>query len=172
MHRNLAFLVVILSVLLCVGARNVFRIPPVRNQRITLNEENIHPRITIPSQEILDVPTKVPGTSPVEICSLSPAEDLVDIKYINITPNPPQAGKNLTIDAVGVLKVDIEEGSYATFEVKYGFVKLLTGTADLCEKAADVDLQCPLQRGEVRVQKTVTLPGQIPPVMCLRPGGG
>jgi len=108
--------------------------------------------------------TKVPGKSPVQICSLSPAEDLIEIKYIDITPNPPQAGKNLTIDAVGTLKVDIEEGAYAQFEVKYGFIKLLTGTADICEKALEVDLECPLEKGEIRVQKTVELPAQIPPV--------
>jgi ML domain len=108
--------------------------------------------------------TKVPGKSPVEICSLSPSDDLVDIKYINLTPNPPLAGKNLTIDAMGYLKTDIEEGAYANFEVKYGFIKLLSGTADLCEKAAEVNLQCPIEKGQVIVQKFVELPSQIPPV--------
>ena len=109
--------------------------------------------------------TKVPGQSPVEICSLSPSEDLVDIKYINLTPNPPQAGENLTIDAMGILKTDIQEGAYANFEVKYGFIKLLSGTADLCEKAAEVNLQCPIAKGQVNVQKLVELPSQIPPVL-------
>jgi ML domain len=108
--------------------------------------------------------TKVPGKSPVEICSLSPSDDLVDIKYINLTPNPPEAGQTLAIDALGLLKVDIDEGSYANFEVKYGFIKLLSGTADLCEKAAEVDLQCPIEKGKVRVQTLVDLPAQIPPV--------
>jgi ML domain len=107
---------------------------------------------------------KVPGKSPVEICSLTPSDDLVEIKYINIQPNPPLAGKNLSIEAEGVLKVDIEEGAYANFEVKYGFVKLLTGTADLCEKAAEVNLECPIQKGPVKVEKLVSLPSQIPPV--------
>jgi hypothetical protein len=108
--------------------------------------------------------TKVPGKSPVEICSLSPSDDLVDIKYINITPNPPEAGQNLTIDALAYLKTAVDEGAYANFEVKYGFVKLISGTADLCEKAVDVDLQCPIGEGEVRINKVVKLPSQIPPV--------
>ena len=108
--------------------------------------------------------TKVPGQSPVEICSLSPSEDLVEIKYIDLSPNPPLAGHNLTIDAMGYLKTTIEEGAYANFEVKYGFIKLLTGTADLCEKAAEVNLKCPIEPGEVNVQKIVELPSQIPPV--------
>jgi hypothetical protein len=108
--------------------------------------------------------TKVPGKSPVELCSLSPSDDLVDITYINLTPNPPLAGQNLTIEAMGYLKTDIEEGAYANFEVKYGFIKLLTGTADLCEKAAEVDLECPIKKGQVKLQKVVELPSQIPPV--------
>lgn len=108
--------------------------------------------------------TKVPGKSPVEICSLSPSDDLVEIKYIDLSPNPPLAGQNLTIEAMGYLKTTIEQGAYANFEVKYGFIKLLTGTADLCEQAAEVDLTCPIKKGEVSVQKLVQLPSQIPPV--------
>src|SRR5947207_15357496 len=108
--------------------------------------------------------TKVPGQSPVEICSLSPSDDLVEIKYIDLSPNPPLAGHNLTIDAKGYLKTTIEEGAYANFEVKYGFIKLLSGTADLCEKAAEVNLTCPIEKGEISVQKFVELPAQIPPV--------
>lgn len=121
-------------------------------------------------QEPLIIPldsNKVPGRSPVEICSLSPSDDLVDIKYINIYPNPPLAGENLTIDAMGFLKTDVEEGAYAHFEVKYGFIKLLTGTADLCEKAVEVDLQCPVKEGPVTIHKVVDLPSQIPPVRTL-----
>ena len=109
--------------------------------------------------------TKVPGKSPVEICSLSPSDDLVNITYINLTPNPPLAGQNLTIEAMGYLKTDVEEGAYANFEVKYGFIKLLSGTADLCEKAAEVDLECPVKKGQVKIQKVVELPAQIPPVV-------
>ena len=105
----------------------------------------------------------------MEICSLTPSEDLVDIKYINLTPNPPEAGKNLTIDAMGYLKTTIEEGAYANFEVKYGFIKLLSGTADLCEKAAEVDLKCPIANGTIEIEKLVGLPSQIPPVTSPTP---
>ena len=65
---------------------------------------------------------------------------------------------------MGDLKTTVEEGAYANFEVKYGFIKLLSGTADLCEKAAEVDLQCPIEKGQVKFQKVVELPSQIPPV--------
>jgi hypothetical protein len=146
--RNFTFISILATLITSTLARNVYQ-PPGAQQ---------DPFIT-PFDS-----TKVPGQSPVEICSLSPDEDLVEIKYINLTPNPPQAGKNLTIEAMGILKVDVEEGSYANFEVKYGFIKLLTGTADLCEKAAEVDLECPLKKGEIKIRKIVELPSQIPPV--------
>jgi hypothetical protein len=147
--RNLTLLVVLVSLFFCVLGKSVFQQYPKQQESLLSPLDS----------------NKVPGESPVQICSLSPSDDLVDIKYIDINPNPPQAGKNLTIDAMGKLKVDIEEGAYALFEVKYGFIKLLSGTADICEKALEVDLECPLKEGEIiKVLKTVSLPSRIPPV--------
>jgi hypothetical protein len=146
--RSLALVTIVGTLVVGVLTKNVFQPPSQQNPLISPFDSN-----------------KVPGKSPVEICSLSPSDDLVIIEYINLTPNPPQAGQNLTIDAMGYLKVDIEEGAYANFEVKYGFIKLLTGTADLCEKAAEVDLECPIKKGQIKVQKVVELPAQIPPVI-------
>ena len=146
--RNLTFFSFFLSFFLCIFGKNVYR----------------------PQQDPFIAPldaTKVPGQSPLYLCSLTPGEDLIDIKYINITPNPPQAGKNLTIDAMGVLKIEIDEGAYVNFEVKYGVIKLVAGTADICEKALEVELECPLKQGEIKVHKTVELPSHIPPVCCL-----
>jgi hypothetical protein len=149
--RNFTFISILATLITSTLARNVYQ-PPGAQQ---------DPFITP-----LDS-TKVPGQSPVEICSLSPSDDLIEIKYINLTPNPPLAGQNLTIEALGILKVPVEEGSYANFEVKYGYIKLLSGTADLCEKAAEVDLECPLKKGEVKIKKIVELPSQIPPVCAV-----
>jgi hypothetical protein len=146
--RSIALVTIVSTLVVGILAKNVFQPPSQQNPLISPLDSN-----------------KVPGKSPVEICSLSPSDDLVIIEYINLTPNPPQAGQNLTIDARGYLKVDIEEGAYANFEVKYGFIKLLTGTADLCEKAAEVDLECPIKKGQIKVQKLVELPSQIPPVI-------
>jgi len=150
--RNLSLITILTALATVAVARNVYKAPGAQGPFISPFDS-----------------TKVPGKSPVELCSLSPSDDLVEIKYINLTPNPPQAGKNLTIEAMGVLKQDVEEGSYANFEVKYGFIKLLTGTADLCEKAAEVDMECPVKKGEVKIRKVVELPAQIPPVPTLPP---
>lgn len=49
-------------------------------------------------------------------------------------------------------------------EVKYGLITLVRQTADLCEQIVNVDLECPLEKGEMTLTKQVELPRQIPPV--------
>jgi hypothetical protein len=48
--------------------------------------------------------------------------------------------------------------------VKYGLIRLVTTTADLCEQVGNVDLECPIKKGDVTITKDVDLPSQIPPV--------
>ncbi|KAF9329201.1 Phosphatidylglycerol/phosphatidylinositol transfer protein [Podila minutissima] len=88
---------------------------------------------------------------------------LLDIKYINISPDPPARGQNLTIDAMGILAKDVVEGAKIDVLVKLGLVKLLQKQLDFCEEAAKVDKNCPLQAGEQYLQHTVELPKEIPP---------
>ena len=145
--RNITFVALLLAAVTCVFGDNSFE--PIRQQELLISPFDS---------------AKVPGKNPVEICSLSPSDDLVEIKYIDVTPNPPQPGKNMTVEGMALLKTDIREGAYANFEVKYGFIKLLSGTADLCEKAEEVQLKCPIEKGQISVEKIVQLPSQIPPV--------
>lgn len=49
-------------------------------------------------------------------------------------------------------------------QVKYGLIKLLSTTADLCEQIKEVDLECPIKAGQMKITKEVDLPSQIPPV--------
>jgi hypothetical protein len=48
--------------------------------------------------------------------------------------------------------------------VKYGFIKLITTRADLCKEIKNVDLECPIEKGEISILKSVDLPNEIPPV--------
>jgi len=52
-------------------------------------------------------------------------------------------------------------------EVKYGYIKLIHQTIDLCENAGQVNLKCPVESGEITLTKEVTLPKPIPPVSAL-----
>jgi ML domain len=70
----------------------------------------------------------------------------------------------LKIEAAGVFKEKIEEGAYVLLTVKYGYIKLISQRADLCEQIKNVDLECPLEKGLTSVTKEVELPNQIPKV--------
>ncbi len=73
------------------------------------------------------------------------------------------------IEAKGNFTVEVEEGAYINILVKYGLIKILSQTVDLCEQMKNVDESCPL-KGEKTITKSVDLPAQIPPVSY--PAGG
>ncbi|KAF9319647.1 Phosphatidylglycerol/phosphatidylinositol transfer protein [Podila horticola] len=97
------------------------------------------------------------------IKSCGTEDDLLQIEYIDINPDPPARGKNLTIDARGILHGDVVEGAKISILVKLGLVKLLQKELDFCEEAAKVDKNCPLLAGPQELHHTVELPKEIPP---------
>jgi hypothetical protein len=60
----------------------------------------------------------------------------------------------------------IEKGATVNLEVKWGLITLIKQTVDLCDELKNVDLECPLEKGEMVLTKEVDLPKQIPPVRC------
>jgi len=105
----------------------------------------------------------IPGESPLKFCSADRSKDLVTIERVDLTPNPPVAGNDLVIQATGTVNEKIEEGAYVKLLVKYGYVRLLSITADFCEQIKNVDLECPVEAGKLHITKTVELPKEIPP---------
>jgi len=110
----------------------------------------------------MDDPLKVPGENPLSFCS-DASKDLLIIEKVDLDPNPPEAGKPLSISAKGNLTADIEKGAKIHLQVKYGLITLINQEADLCEQVKQVDLECPLKKGELELTKDVDLPNQIPP---------
>lgn len=104
----------------------------------------------------------VPGKSPLLYCS-PPELNILEIEKIDLDPNPPLPGHKLTIKAVGTLKQQIDEGAYVNVEVKYGLIRLIKQTLDLCENAGQIDMKCPVEPGDIVITKEVDLPKQIPP---------
>lgn len=105
----------------------------------------------------------VPGESPLEFCE-SPSDNwVVTIENVDLIPNPPAPGQALVVNATGTVKERIEEGAYVDVQVKYGYIRLITTRADLCEQVKNVDLECPIEAGTVTVVKSVELPKEIPP---------
>lgn len=74
------------------------------------------------------------------------------------------SGQTLIITAAGTVSETITEGAYVLLQVKYGLIRLISTTADLCEQIGEVDLECPIEKGLIAITKAVELPNEIPPV--------
>ncbi|CUA69656.1 Phosphatidylglycerol/phosphatidylinositol transfer protein [Rhizoctonia solani] len=90
--------------------------------------------------------------------------DGVSIKSIEVTPDPPKPGQDLTVKVVATSSKEIQEGAYADVVVKLGLIKLLQKKFDICEEArnANATIQCPVGKGDHEVVQTVALPREIP----------
>lgn len=68
---------------------------------------------------------------------------------------------------MGELLEDVQDGAYVVLQVKYGLIRLVNTKADLCEQVTNVELECPIKKGPLRLTKEVELPEEIPPVRIL-----
>ncbi|OJT03029.1 Phosphatidylglycerol/phosphatidylinositol transfer protein [Trametes pubescens] len=93
------------------------------------------------------------------------ASHIIHIKSIQVSPDPPQRGQELTITVEGDAAETIEDGAYADVTVKVGVIKILSKEFDICEEAdkANTTVQCPVQKGAHKVIQSVELPKEIPP---------
>ena len=125
----------------------------------------------------------VPGKNPLKYCQQDTTGDLLKIKCVDLSPNPPEKsvhhalqvgtlsltsprGKTLTIQAKGNFTEEVAEGAYVNLRVKYGLITLINSRQDLCEQMKNVDEECPLE-GEKVITKDVELPEEIPQVRSL-----
>ncbi|RMD42890.1 hypothetical protein DV735_g2244, partial [Chaetothyriales sp. CBS 134920] len=104
----------------------------------------------------------VPGENPLQYCA-DPKDYLLDIDYVDLSPNPPKPGEKLTISAHGTLAKDIEPGAKVFLQVKYGLITLIKQEADLCDNIGRIDLSCPLKKGPLVLTREVDIPKQVPP---------
>ncbi|KAI1750043.1 phosphatidylinositol transfer protein [Xylaria castorea] len=106
---------------------------------------------------------KVPGDSPLQFCDTDHEQDTVNIEQVDLLPNPPEAGNKLIIRATGTVSKPIEKDAYVKLIVKYGLIRLISTTADLCEQVENVDLECPIEEGVLSITKSVDIPKEVPP---------
>lgn len=157
--KNIAFITLASS----VAVNGLSLVPSGLNNVISVFglEKEQHPLDII--KTFPDVDEKpVPGDSPIVQCDASQPQILSLLKVI-IDPNPPARGENLTFTATGFISEDIEEGAYVEVDVRYGFIKLIHQTFDLCEEITKVDLECPIKKGPQVIQKEVEIPNEVPP---------
>ncbi|PMD47320.1 putative Phosphatidylglycerol/phosphatidylinositol transfer protein [Hyaloscypha variabilis F] len=104
----------------------------------------------------------VPGNNPLTYCQAEHGDDILILDHVNLTPNPPQAGETLTIEAVGTLLEEVDKGAYVILQVKFGLIRLVNTQADLCTQVSNVDLECPIEKGKITITKDVEIPKEIP----------
>ncbi len=122
--------------------------------------------IGVDIQGILNGPspqnTPIKGDSPVQLCDESDPQ-ILTIDHVNLSPNPPKKGEKLVIEASGIFSKEVDTGSYVDIDVRYGYIKLVQETFDLCEQLENVDLTCPLDKGKLVITKEVDIPNEVPP---------
>jgi hypothetical protein len=57
----------------------------------------------------------------------------------------------------------VTEGAKLHYSVKWGLVTILKQTVDFCETVKEADLECPIEKGDITLEKEVKLPKEIPP---------
>jgi len=108
------------------------------------------------------VGASIPGENPLIYCEATD-DYILDIDYINIQPNPPVIGQSFAIEAKGTLGKNITEGAYIKLEVSFGFIKLIQQTIGLCDQVGAVDMECPIEKGPIRIVKEADIPKEAPP---------
>ncbi|RMZ86057.1 hypothetical protein DV737_g7, partial [Chaetothyriales sp. CBS 132003] len=117
---------------------------------------------------VLEIPSKDHPYDPEKDSVLrrycaDPKDYILDIDYVDLSPNPPKPGDKLTIKAYGTFAKDIEPGATVFLQVKYGLITLIKQEADLCDNIGRIDLTCPLKEGPLLFTREVDIPNQVPP---------
>jgi hypothetical protein len=108
------------------------------------------PRLTVPDTNV-----------PLQYCA-DPTDYILSIDHVDLDPNPPTPGANLSITASGTFSKDVEAGAKVFIQVKYGLITLIKQEADLCDQIGNIDLSCPLKKGPMEFTKSVQIPAQVP----------
>jgi len=88
----------------------------------------------------------------------------VKVTSLEVSPDPPEPGKTLTLVGTGKVNTLIEDGAYANVLVKAGYVIILKKRFDVCEEAVanNFTVQCPIEQGYYEITQAVDLPAEIP----------
>jgi hypothetical protein len=93
--------------------------------------------------------------------------DVFDFKSLDLSPDPPHKGSDLTFKIKGNLKEPVVQGAHVKVKVKLGFIQLLDQDMDLCEQIKNVNRECPLPQGPFELEHTVNIPREVPSVSLI-----
>lgn len=110
----------------------------------------------------LDANFPVPGDQPLNFCK-DPSDYIATIHHVDLIPNPPVPGQKLIIRANGTTSEEIEDGATVFLQVRYGLITLIKQEANMCEQLPKIDIECPIKKGYMEIEKEVNIPRQVPP---------
>ncbi|KAF8904518.1 MD-2-related lipid-recognition domain-containing protein [Mucidula mucida] len=82
------------------------------------------------------------------------AHNAVQVKSVQIVPDPPLPGQEWTVEVVVDILKPVEEGATGALTLELGGLTVLDQPFDICEEATN----CPIKPGKYTVKRTVTLP--------------
>ncbi|KAI8801826.1 putative Phosphatidylglycerol/phosphatidylinositol transfer protein [Cladochytrium replicatum] len=110
------------------------------------------------------IPKLTAAKDPVSYSPCVPDEEaLFILDALNLNPDPPVRGQQLSFEVRGTVKREVVNGTYVDIKVKYGIIQLYSGRLDFCEQMATLGEECPFKEGEVVVAKSADIPGWVFP---------
>jgi hypothetical protein len=98
------------------------------------------------------------------LTSCGGSSDSFTLGEVVLTPYPVQIGQPLVVSATGTLSKAVTQGATLQAVAKFGFIKVLDETFDLCAEAAKSGKPCPLTEGPSSFQVIQNIPGSAPEV--------
>jgi len=89
--------------------------------------------------------------------------DILHLDYIHLNPAQPLRGQSIHVEASGTLSEPVVNGTTVDVLVKMGVVQILKKTFDVCEEIQKVDRSCPVPEGEVKFERDIEIPNEVPP---------
>jgi hypothetical protein len=84
--------------------------------------------------------------------------DAFNFANLTIAPYPVEAGRDVTFALSGELLKNVTEGAQFKIVSKIGFITVDEKTEDLCAKALELGLSCPLLPGNITIQSSDAVP--------------
>jgi len=88
-------------------------------------------------------------------------QDHLQISNVEISPDPPQIGENLTVTATGNLDETVT-GGIIEVSLQYSGITILNTNLSLCSAIVPF-LQCPIAQGPVSISITQYIPSEVIP---------
>ncbi|KAJ0109045.1 hypothetical protein N8I77_001739 [Diaporthe amygdali] len=104
----------------------------------------------------------IPGKNPFSLCRGDHSRDIAEINQIDLIPNPPVKGQDLTVLAAGTLHDAIEKGTAVDIKVKFIGSVVYHHRFDVCDELEKMGQSCPLPAGPVYFNETFPIIKKIP----------